>query len=125
MAYLDTFELVSDKDRPYITLRERSITFSKTAIDLLGYTAYVHMYIDRKSKKVAFQATDYDENAIVFYKEPKLGRPVYVRISDKNKTKLLLDLAGEKGSEKGIRFYGEYIAAESLIGFDLTKPVKR
>ena len=125
MAYLDTFELISDKNKPYITVRERSITFSKSAIDLLKYTAYVHMYIDRKGKKAAFKATDCDENAIAFYKKPKEGYPVFVRISDISKTKLLLDLAGEKGSEKGIRFYGEYIADENLIGFDLSKPVKR
>ncbi|MDO4939445.1 MAG: hypothetical protein Q4E54_05720 [Lachnospiraceae bacterium] len=125
MAYLDTFELISDKKKPYITVRERSITFSKTAIELLKYTPYVHMYIDKKGKKVAFQATEYDENTIAFYNEPKEGRPVYVRISDKNKAKLLLDLAGEKGTEKGIRFYGEYIADENVIGFDLSKPVKK
>lgn len=123
MAYLDSFELVSDRDRPFITLRDRSITFSKSAIELLNYSPYVHMYIDRKARKVAFQEAENDGDAIPFFKEPKEGRPVFVRISDKKKTKMMLDLAGVEGSEKGIRFYGEFIENEKLIGFDLSKPV--
>ena len=123
MAYLDSFELVSDRDRPFITLRDRSITFSKSAIELLNYSPYVHMYIDRKARKVAFQEAENDGDAIAFFKEPKDGRPVFVRISDKKKTKMMLDLAGVEGSEKGIRFYGEFIENEKLIGFDLSKPV--
>jgi len=123
LAYLDSFELVSDRDRPFITLRDRSITFSKSAIELLNYSPYVHMYIDRKARKVAFQEAENDGDAIPFFKEPKEGRPVFVRISDKKKTKMMLDLAGVEGSEKGIRFYGEFIENEKLIGFDLSKPV--
>ena len=123
MAYLDSFELVSDRDRPFITLRDRSITFSKSAIELLNYSPYVHMYIDRKARKVAFQEAENDGDAIPFFKEPKEGRPVFVRISDKKKTKMMLDLARVGGSEKGIRFYGEFIENEKLIGFDLSKPV--
>lgn len=125
MAYLDSFELVSDRDRPFITLRERSITFSKTAIEKLNYSAYVHMFIDKAGKKVAFQESEYDEDAIPFYKEPAEGRSVLVRIADKKKTKLMLDLSGVKGSEKGIRIYGEFISEEHLIGFDLTKPISK
>jgi hypothetical protein len=81
------------------------------------------MYIDRKARKVAFQEAENDGDAIAFFKEPKEGRPVFVRISDKKKTKMMLDLAGVEGSEKGIRFYGEFIENEKLIGFDLSKPV--
>ena len=123
MAYLDSFTLVSDRARPFITLRERSITFSKTAIELLHFSPYVHMYIDQSGHKAAFQEAENDEDAIAFYKAPKESRPVLVRISDKNKTKMLLDIAGVEGSEKGIRFYGEFIEDEKVIGFNLTKPV--
>ena len=123
MAYLDSFILVSDRDKPFITLRDRSITFSKSAIEKLNYSPYIHMYIDRKAKKVAFQECERDEDAIPFYKAPKEGRPVFVRISDKKKTKMMLDLAGVEGSEKGIRFYGEVIEEEKVIGFDLSEPV--
>lgn len=124
MAYLDSFVLVSDKESPFITLRERSITFSKSAIEELNYSPYVHMYIDAKGRRVAFQETESDESAIPFYREPKEGRSVLVRISDKKKTKMLLELAGVEGSEKGIRFYGECVPEEKLIGFDLTHPVE-
>lgn len=125
MAYLDSFELVSDREKPFITLRDRSITFSKSAIEQLNYSPYVHMYIDKKAKKAAFQEAENDEDAVPFYKEPKEGRPVFVRISDKKKTRMLLDLAGVEGSEKGIRFYGEFIEEEKLIGFDLSKPIRQ
>ena len=123
MAYLDSFVLVSDKEQPFITLRDRSITFSKSAIEKLNFTAYVHMFIDEAAKKVAFQESQKDEDAILFYKQPKKGRPVFVRISDKKKTQMMLDLAGVEASEKGVRFYGEVVAEERLIGFDLSKPV--
>lgn len=36
---------------------------------------------------------------------------------------MMLDLVGVEGSERGIRFYGEVVEKERLIGFDLTKPV--
>ena len=78
MAYLDSFILVSDKDKPFITLRERSITFSKSAIEKLHYTPYVHMYINQKARKAAFQECEKDDDAIPFFKEPKEGRPVFV-----------------------------------------------
>ena len=67
MAYLDSFVLVSDRDRPFITLRERSITFSKTAIEKLHFSPYVHMYIDKKARKVAFQEANNDGDAIPFF----------------------------------------------------------
>ena len=41
MSYLDSYELVSDRERPFITLRDRSITFSKSAIEMLNFTPYV------------------------------------------------------------------------------------
>ena len=69
---------------------------------------------------MAFQECGWDEDAIPFYREPKEGRPVFVRISDKKKTEMLLTLAKEKGSEKGIRVHGELVAEEKLIDFDLS-----
>lgn len=122
MAFLDSFELVNDRERPFITLRERSITFSKSAIELLQFSPFVYMYIDREGRRVAFQETLEDDAAIPFYREPKAGRPVLVRIADKKKTKILLDLAGVEGSEKGIRFYGEFMEKDRLICFDLSNP---
>ena len=123
MGYLDAFELVGEKERPFITVRERSITFSKTAIECLNFTPYVHMFIDRVGKRVAFQESGDDENAVSFYKDPKQGRPVLVRISDVKKVRMLLELAGTEATEKGYRFYGEFVPDEKLIGFDLSNPV--
>ena len=56
MGLLDGFTLYDDSDiRFYITLRDKSITFSKTIIDVLRRPAFVHMYIDKDGKRLAFQ----------------------------------------------------------------------
>lgn len=120
MGYLDSFELVSDKSRPFITVRERSITFSKTAIELLHFSAYVHMYIDKKNKIVAFQETENDDDAIAFYRDPKEGRSVFIRISDTKKAQLILNLAETNPTENGLRIYGKHIEEEKLIAFKLS-----
>lgn len=124
MGYLDSYTKVSDSAGPYITLRDRSITFSKTAIDALHCTEYVCMYINEKDCRVAFQESDDDTDGIPFYREPKEGRPVFVRISDKKKAQLIMTVAGISECGKGVRFYGKVIPEEKLIDFDLACPVR-
>lgn len=121
MGFLDSFELVRDQNELFITVRERTITFSKVAIEALKFTPNIHMYINRERKILAFQQAEKDENSIPFYHKPKEGCPVLVRISDKKKAKLILNLSEQETSEKGIRFFGQLIEEENLIYFDLTK----
>ena len=73
------------------------------------------MYIDEKGKRAAFKACEKYDGALPFYKPPKEGRPVLVRISDKKKTELLLNLAMVDDPGKGMRFYGRYNEEESLL----------
>ena len=87
---------------------------------MLDFTPYIHMYIDKKGRKVAFQKSEFDADTISFYKKAKTDSHVFVRISDKAKAELLWELIGKKGSEKGIRIYGDFIKNENLIGFDLS-----
>ena len=122
MGEMDAFVKVSrskSSERPFITLRDRSITFSKSAIEYLGYSEYIDMYIDKKGKRAAFKACKKYDGAFPFYKPPKEGRPVLVRISDKKMTKMLLDLAMVEDPGKGMRFYGHYNEEESLLVIDM------
>ena len=120
MPVIDEFELVgNDKERPFITLRNRSITFSKTGIEYLKFTPYVHMYLDRKGRRVAFTKSENDSAAIQFFQPPKEGRSVLVRISDKEKANMVMKIAQIQDCGKGIRYYGEWIPDEELLVFDL------
>ena len=122
MPIIDAFELVTNgRDRPFITLRNRSITFSKTAIEALNNSAYVHMYLDKKGRRVAFTPCDNDEAAVPFYQAPKEGRSVLVRISDKEKAVMVMELARIQDCGNGLRFYGQWIPEESILLFDLEK----
>lgn len=123
MGVLDGFELVSEASKPFITLRERTITFSKSSVEELGFPAFVLMYVNRKERKVAFRASENTPDSIAFYKKPKEGLPVLVRISDKKKASMLAEIAGVEASDKGIRFYGEFFRDEKIICFDLSEPV--
>lgn len=119
MSYLDAYNLVSDNSRPFITVRNRSITFSKSAIEKLDFCPYVHMFVNEHTQRVAFQSAAEDKDAIPFYKEPKPGRSVLVRISDKKKADMILHIAKTSANDKGVRFYGICVPEERLIDFDL------
>lgn len=130
MAIIDGFKMVEEKrvnkDMPYITLRNRSINFSKKAIEDLNYAKYVHMYVDEKGKRVAFVPCADEDNAIAFYRKPKEGRQLLVRLSDVKKAKMLMNLAGIDDCGKGLRFYGEFYKEEMtlVISMDLKEQEK-
>lgn len=119
MAIIDGFTMVEETrdhgDRPYITLRNRSVTFSKSAVVALHYAEFVHMYVDEKGKRAAFVPCGDEENAIRFYKKPAEGRQMLVRISDVKKARLLMRIAGINDCGKGIRIYGNYIKEENTL----------
>ena len=116
MAVLDAFSLYTDSCKKlYIMVRDKSITFSKTTVDILGRPAYVHMYFDKAGKQVAFQACEKDAAAIPFYKEPKEGRPVFVRMTDKKKAELLMEIANERANAAGNKYYGKYYDSEKVV----------
>ena len=116
MALLDSFELVKDiKEGPFITLRNTTITFSKVAIENLGYAEYVHMYIGTNNRQVAFQPCKKDESALTFFVKPEKGKQLLVRITGKAKVQMIMELAGIKDCGKGIRLYGTYHKEENLL----------
>ena len=116
----------SGNSKPFITLRERFITFSKTAIEQLEYAPLINMFVMEKEQKVYFQVCNdpHDEDALKFYKE-RPGKQLLVRVSSKGACNLLIKIARiEKCGENGVRFYGEYLPEDHAIEIDLSKPVK-
>ena len=120
MESFDNFEIFMDKkDIPFITVRPTTITFSIVSIELLEYSKFVHMYIDRVNKKVAFKTCDEDSAAIRFYNQTGNEKQWLVRISGKDKINTLMQLAGITDCGKGIRFYGYYDEANKALIFNL------
>lgn len=120
MALPKGLTLVNDSlGKPFITLRDRSITFSKQAIEELKYAEYVHMFINKEDKIVVFQKCEQDDAAIPFYKEPKEGQQLLVRLTGKKNPARIMDIAGIKSCNNGIRIYGEYLEEDIAIVFDL------
>ena len=122
MGSLEGFQIMaSGRAKPFITLRDASITFSKSAIECLEYTGFVHMYVDEAGRRAAFQACEDDEKAFIFYQKPKPGRSMLVRLSGKKFSGKLMELAGIEKCDGGIRFYGEFVEEEKLLIFDMSK----
>ncbi len=116
MGYLDTYRKITGDETPYITVRDRTITFSKTAVNALENSPFVCMYVDENRGRAAFQGCGNENGAIPFFRE---GRPAMVRIANKAKAKVILDMAGVESPGKGVKFYGIVIEDERLIDFVL------
>ena len=122
MALPEGLELVNDAlGKPFITLRNYFITFSKLAIEYLDYAPYIHMYINKEKRIAVIQACEHDAAAIPFFKEPEKGKQILVRIMNSQTSHRLMDVAGVDDCGKGIRYYGEYLPEDHAIVFDLSK----
>lgn len=74
--------------------------------------------------RLTFKAcNENNESAFGFYKKPKPGRSMMVRISSRVQQASLMEMAGLTDCRNGVRFYGTFIEDEKLLLFDMTKPV--
>ena len=81
--------------------------------------------VQKKGSRItAFKACKKYDGALPFYKPPKEGRSMLVRITNKKMAELLLELASIKDPGKGIRFYGRYNEEESLLIINMEEAVK-
>ena len=112
---------LGNTNKPFVTLRSTTITFSTIAIEQLKYSKYVHMLVDLDNKKVAFKACELDEGAILFYTEERNKKQLLVRISGKDRIGIMMRLAGIEDCGKGIRFYGFYDQKNDALIFDMTQ----
>ena len=123
MSVLEGFELYqAGSAKPFITLRDGSVTFSKQAVECMEYAEYVHVYLDRGGRRFAVQASENDDAAFVFYQKPKDGRSMLVRLSDRRFADQIKELAGIERCEKGLRYYGSYAEDEHILIFDMSVP---
>ena len=124
MSLLDSFNICgAPKEKPFLTLRTNTITFSKSSIDLLDNPAYVHAYIDEKNEKYAIQPCEKEALAFPFYTEPKEGKQVLVRWANKERISDLTQMLDMKKYPKGVRIYGTYYEKENVIIYDLKTAV--
>ena len=123
MAFTDNMTQYANTERPFLTLRDTTITFSRLAVELLGYPPFVHMYTDNKRHIAAFVPCEYDSASIPFYKEPKEGKQLLIRVSGKDRIKTLMDAAGIDDCGKGLRFYGYFIPEEKTLVINMTPTV--
>ena len=120
MAFIDSMKQYTDSERPFLMLRDTTITFSKLAVEMLEFSPYVHMYTDNKRRIAAFVPCANDASAISFYKKPKEGKQLLVRVSGKERIKALMDAAGIDDCGKGLRFYGYFIEDEKTLVIEMT-----
>lgn len=120
MAFIDGMKQYADTEKPFLTLRETTITFSRLAVEQLEFASYIHMYTDEKRHIAAFVPSENDFSAIPFYKAPKEGKQALVRVSGKERIKALKDTAGITDCGKGIRFYGYFIEEEKTLVIEMT-----
>ena len=97
---LDNFTLITETTRPFITLRDRSISFSRQALDEMGNPEHILTYVKETDKLAAFKAGKTGSNL-----NPVNGK--LIRLCDVRICKRLMKLAGITDCGKGIRFYGE------------------
>ncbi len=120
MSVLDGFNMCGEtKERPFLTLRTNTITFSKSSIDLLGRPKYVHAFIDPQKGKYAIQPCNKEALAFPFYTEPKPGKQILVRWANKERISDLGEIIDIKKYPKGVRIYGEYNREENVIIYDI------
>lgn len=127
MSVLDGFDMCGEtKEKPFLTLRSNTLTFSKSSIDLLGKPEFVHAFIDTKNSRYAIQPCSKEQLALQFYVEPKPGKQAIVRWANKDRISDLTEIVDIKKYPKGVRIYGDYIREENVIIYDLkdTKEVK-
>ena len=120
MAFIDGMDQYTDKEKPFLTLRESTITFSKLAVEMLEFSPYVHMYTDQKRRIAAFVPCEKDSSAIPFFKGRAEGKQLLVRVSGRERIKALMDIAGIENCGKGVRFYGYFIEDEKTLVIEMT-----
>ena len=107
-------------DQPFLTLTDRLLTFSKSAIDMLQKAPYVHISINEEQKSMLVEACEYDPFSIAFVKEVPKGRQILVRWSNKDLLDPIKRLTEKSRFQEPIRIWGRFYPEHKAIKFDLT-----
>ena len=107
-------------DQPYITLSNRTLSFSKSAIDMLERTPCVHVSISKEKKELLVEACEPDTFSVQFVREVPPGRQVLVRWTNRILLDPIRELAGIPRNSEPVRIWGEFYPEYKAIKFDLT-----
>ena len=107
-------------DSPFLTLSDKLLSFSKSAIEMLDYAPYVHFSINKGKKEVLVEPCEQDRFAIAFVKEVPKGRQIMVRWANRDLLDPIRELIPESRGPEPIRIWGEFYPEHKAIKFDLT-----
>lgn len=107
-------------DQPFITLSDKLLTFSKSSIEMLDYSPYVHISINKGKKELLVEACEQDRFSVTFVKEVPKGRQIMVRWANRDLLDPIRELVGVPKNAEPVRIWGEFFPEHRAIKFDLT-----
>jgi len=120
-VFREGFQMLrSSSDSPFLTLSDKLLSFSKSAIEMLDYAPYVHFSINKEKKEVLVEPCEQDRFAIAFVKEVPKGRQIMVRWANRDLLDPIRELIPESRGPEPIRIWGEFYPEHKAIKFDLT-----
>jgi hypothetical protein len=106
---------------PMVSIADYGITFSKSAVKILGRPEYVALGFDRENKRIVVKEVDEDyKNKIPFIDKERNG---YVRINNRDFVRFVMKFLPEVNfSSKATRFLTYYDEEEMLV-IEMTRPL--
>ena len=119
---LEGFELYSmTTGSASISISENGVGFSKSTVVRLGKSPFARVFIDRKTNRIAIQASkDNDNGAVPFFNNQKSGA---VRWNNKELLKTLAQMMNCDFTKKVYKIDGDYLPNEQAMVFDLNTAV--
>ena len=119
-VFHEGFQLIRlSSDQPFITLSDKLLTFSKSAIEMLDYSPYVHISVNKEKKELLVEACKQDRFSVAFVKEVPKGRQIMVRWANRDLLDPIRELVQVPNTEP-VRIWGEFFPEFKAIKFDLT-----
>ena len=120
-VFHEGFQLIRlSSDQPFITLSDKLLTFSKSSIEMLDYSPYVHISINKEKKELLVEACEQDRFSVTFVKEVPKGRQIMVRWANRDLLDPIRELVGVPKNAEPVRIWGEFFPEHRAIKFDLT-----
>ena len=124
LSILDAFvPETGDIGSVFVSVTDYGMTFSKGAVEALGYPAFVRVYFDKKGKRMAIVPCGEEAGARKFARGGDTPQPGFVRWNDRKLLDQVNTLGGLDTSGKGVRVMGEYVEDEHLLVFNLKQTI--
>ncbi len=121
MGILDTFDLYrrGEGGKIFISITNYGMTFSKSCVEKLNYPEFVHVFFEQEGKRMAIAPCTEDSEARGFVRDQSAPRAGFVRWNDRKLIQHAVSLANIELGKRGVRIYGQYIADDNVLVFDL------